>query len=113
MANSGNHHRFRKALGITLLALICIGGMELAVCRFAAPELFARVTAPVTALVQRAASGGARLTESLAGALHSQEEELLVDQKVSEPAEQDLPPAEDPAVTEFAVRNGQEADMAL
>lgn len=49
-----------------------------------------------------------RLTESLAGALHSQEEELLVDQKVSEPAEQDLPPAEDPAVTEFAVRNGQE-----
>ncbi|MEI3348095.1 MAG: C39 family peptidase [Dysosmobacter sp.] len=108
MANSGNHHRFRKALGITLLALICIGGMELAVCRFAAPELFARVTAPVTALVQRAASGGARLTESLAGALHSQEEELLVDQKASEPAEQDLPPAEDPAVTEFAVRNGQE-----
>lgn len=61
MANSGNHHRFRKALGITLLALICIGGMELAVCRFAAPELFARVTAPVTALVQRAASGGAGL----------------------------------------------------
>lgn len=109
MANPGNHHRFWKAMGIALLALICIGGMELVVCRFAAPELFARVSAPVTALVQRAASGGARLTESLAGALNSErEEEALVDQKAREPAEQDLPPAEDPAVTEFAFRKGRE-----
>lgn len=108
MANPGNHRRVWKAAGVTLLALICIGGMELTVCRFAAPELFARVTAPVTALVHRAASGGARITESLAGALSGEEEEPLVDQKASEPAQQDLPPVEDPAVTEFAVRNGRE-----
>ncbi|MGI5953076.1 C39 family peptidase [Dysosmobacter sp.] len=108
MANPGNRRRAWKAAGVILLALLCIGGMELAVCRFAAPELFARVTAPVTALVHRAASGSARLTESLAGALSGEEEESLVDQKASEPAQQDLPPVEDPAVTEFAVRNGRE-----
>lgn len=112
MAHPEKRRKFRRAVGVALLALLCIGGMELLVCRFAAPELFARITAPVTALAQRAADSGAQLTGRLSGrlakALAREDREDVVDQRVSEPAQQDLPPAEDPAVTEFSVRKGQE-----
>ena len=104
MENPGKRHRALKAVGLLALALVCIGGMELLVCRFAAPELYKKVTAPVSALVQRALDGGAQLTQ----ALSREDEEPPVDQKVSEPADGEVPPAEDPAVTEFVTRNGQE-----
>lgn len=91
-------------LGLLILALACIGGTELLVCRFAAPELYEKVTAPVTALVHRVADNGAKLAQTLS----EEDEEPPVSQKVSEPADQEAPPAEDPAVTEFAARQGHE-----
>ena len=42
--------RFRKKIniiGLLLLAVLCIGGVELLVCRFASPQLFDRITQPV------------------------------------------------------------------
>lgn len=104
MEKSGKRHGVLKAVALLLLALACIGGVELLVCRYAAPELYEKVTAPVVALIQRVADRGAQLTQ----ALSSEDEEPPVDQKVSEPADQEAPPAEDPAVTEFVTRQGRE-----
>ena len=39
--------KWRTALLVTLLALVCVGGMELAVCRVLDPELYQRITGPV------------------------------------------------------------------
>lgn len=38
-----------------LLALVCVGAVELAVCSYQSPELYERITAPVQAGLQRAA----------------------------------------------------------
>ena len=43
-------HKRRNIILLVLLALLCIGGVELLVCRFAAPELFQRLAAPVAGL---------------------------------------------------------------
>lgn len=91
-----------------ILALACIGGVELLVCRFAAPELYEKVTAPVDALIQRVADRGTQLTMTLSRKEEERDEEPPVDQKVSEPEETEVPPAEDPTVTEFATRQGRE-----
>lgn len=104
MEKPRKRHRLLKAAGLLILALVCIGGVELLVCRFAAPELYEKITAPVTALVQRAAENGSRITQNI----FSKDEEPVVDQQVSEPADQEPPPAEDPTVTEFATRQGRE-----
>lgn len=104
MERPRKRHRLLKAAGLLLLALICIGGVELLVCRFAAPELYEKITAPVAALVQRVAENGSQITQTI----FNGDEEPLVDQQVSEPADQEPPPAEDPTVTEFATRQGRE-----
>ena len=39
--------RWKTAVLVALLALLCIGGAELVVCRFADPALYHRITAPV------------------------------------------------------------------
>ena len=100
----GKHHRAGKVIGLLVLALLCIGGMELLVCRFAAPELYEKVTAPVAALVQRVVDRGSQITQ----ALTQEDQEPPVDQKVSEPTSGEAPPAEDPTVTEFVTRQKQE-----
>ena len=82
--------------------------MELLVCRFAAPELYEKVTAPVDALIQQVADRGTQLTKTLSQRDEERDEEPPVDQKVSEPEETEVPPAEDPTVTEFATRQGRE-----
>ena len=64
-------HKRRNIILLVLLALLCIGGVELLVCRFAAPELFQRLAAPVAGLMQRVSDFGE--------ALHSNLQELLSD----------------------------------
>lgn len=51
-----------------ILAVVCIGGVELAVCSYASPELYQRITAPVRAGVQRAAEFSVALWEDLSDA---------------------------------------------
>lgn len=74
------------------------------VCRFAAPALYEKITAPVAALVQRIVDSGTQITQ----ALSSEHQESPVDQKASEPVNEEAPPAEDPTVTEFVTRQGRE-----
>ena len=61
-------HKRRNIILLVLLALLCIGGVELLVCRFAAPELFQRLTAPVAGLMQRALGLRGGTTQQFAGA---------------------------------------------
>lgn len=44
-----------SALLILVFALLCVGAVELAVCSYAAPELYSRITAPVRAGFQQLA----------------------------------------------------------
>ena len=97
-----------KILGLLALAVVCIGGVELLVCKYAAPDLYEKVTAPVEALVEQAVSAGSQVAGQMAESLSRKEEDPPVDQKVSEPTDGEAPPAEDPAVTEFVTRQDRE-----
>lgn len=95
---------------LVLLALVCVGGVELAVCRVAAPELFHALTDPVVSLARRAVDAGQSLAGRAISALHPEPtpSEQPVDQLASDPTIDEMPPAEDPATTEFVVRGGRE-----
>lgn len=113
--------RFKKFFAVSLLAVMCIGGAELAVCRVADPALYERIVAPARRTAASAwtlASGGARTAYAAAadGASHAWEKaasavtgalrrdgEELENQAVEEPDEDPAPPA-DPAVTALEQR---------
>ena len=59
----GRKSKLPLIAAIICLAVVCIGAVELAVCRFAAPSLYARITAPAVAAAQQAA----RLGKTAAG----------------------------------------------
>lgn len=94
-----------KVIGIILLAVICIGGTELLVCRFAAPELYHTITAPVVQLAQRIIASGKALFPVPATADPTP---TPVNQAVSEPVESAPSPVEDPTITEFITDDGVE-----
>lgn len=50
--------KFPFLILVLALAVLCIGGVELLVCSYQDPALYARITAPVRAGVQRAAEAG-------------------------------------------------------
>lgn len=50
--------KFPFLILVLVLAVLCVGGAELLVCSYQDPALYARVTAPVRAGVQRAAEAG-------------------------------------------------------
>ncbi len=60
--------RFKKIILIVLLALFCVGGMELAFCAAADPERFEAVTAPAIALAERAYSAAQTAGEHIRSA---------------------------------------------
>lgn len=100
----------RTGLLITILALVCILGMELAVCRVVAPSLFQRVTAPVQAAVHAVTTTAVAFSQNLSQWVHNAlpEKQEAINQKASDPSIQiDLAP-EDANVTAFAQQNGQE-----
>ena len=112
MSRSPKRHTKRTIVLLLLLALLCIGGVELAVCRVAAPELFHTLTDPVVSLARRAAEAGRGLAAWAAEVLQPEPEptpsEAPVDQMASDPTIDEVPPAEDPAITEFIERDGRE-----
>ena len=61
-------HKRRNIILLVLLALLCIGGVELLVCRFAAPVLFHRLGAPVAGLMERVSVFRGGTTQQFAGA---------------------------------------------
>lgn len=106
-------NKWMRRLGLILLALVCVAGVELAVCRVMDPALYRRVTQPVVQLAQSALARGQGLVQSLeqaAGELgrrltpDSGEEAVQISQAIQEPA-QSSPLLQDPAITQF-VQNG-------
>ena len=106
-------------LGLILLAALCIGGTELAVCRFADPILYQQITTPIRRQAAAAWDGTAALAAAawntladargqVTEALYRKEDTSLEDQSAGEPAEAEAPPAADPAITEFKGRGSQE-----
>lgn len=56
--DKGSSRLVRNIVLAVLLGILCIGGMELAVCRFFAPETYERITEPVRAAAAAAADTG-------------------------------------------------------
>lgn len=113
MGEPKKHRKHLRTVGLVVLALACIAGVELAVCRFAEPELFHRITAPVVELAQDAWQQGRELIEGLQQAVAAdstpeREEEPLVNQKIQEPVEEETDLVQDPKVTQFDHRGDQE-----
>lgn len=134
--NASSRGRRRGILGIILLALLCVGAVELAACSHFAPAVYQRVTAPA----RRGAQITARACEQTAAAVsqvsenaHRQVSRRIAAagvqaaalwSRLTAPREEALPeediqladgpalsgggPAADPAVTELNVINGQE-----
>ena len=95
-----------KIAAAAVLALICIGGTELAACRMFAPELFDQITRPVAALFQQLSAAGGRLAEQVFSPGES--DEPPVSQLAGAPSIEEAAPMEDPAITELTFRNGRE-----
>lgn len=112
MRKAKKRHKAPWIIGLILLALVCILGTELLVCRFAAPDLYDRITEPVEAMARNVMDQGKDWVQAAAAAVRTSREpqssEMPVNQAVSEPVEASPPPAEDPTVTEFIQRGGLE-----
>lgn len=112
-------------VGILLLAIICIGSIELLVCKYAEPELYSRITTPVvqfakataqsvTQFAKHTAQGATEQSKQVLAYLSSLqeteevEEEAPVNQAANEPAVVEDNPDEMPKITEFVMDEGRE-----
>lgn len=100
---------------LVLLALICVGGVELAACSYFAPELYETITAPIKAAALRTVElaetaldhvqrGADKLSAYCSRILDSAKEEV---QKAEDPALKTEQLVCDPAVTAFAWADGK------
>lgn len=106
-------HRGRKLVLILLLAVVCVGAVELAVCKYADPQLYSTITEPVKDFSKQAAHSLREFGSSLAAAVRpgddaSEVPEEPVEQKAGAPELDNTPPAEDPVITEFVESEGVE-----
>lgn len=104
-------HKGRMILLLSLLAILCIGGMELTVSYFFAPELFAKVTAPVRSGVRATADWldhTAQQLSALTASLTVREEKLSEadTQTAGDPTISDNEPLTDPSLTELRTVDG-------
>lgn len=106
--------KYGRVLGVLLLALMCVAGVELAVCRVMEPALFQRITHPVVQLARGAWARGQDLTEQVQSAVEThrqqaqQKQAVPVSQEIQEPQEDPGDLLQDPEVTRFVSRQGQE-----
>lgn len=99
--------RWKTAVLITLLALLCIGGAELVACRFADPALYHRITAPVVRQFRGLRASLASLRPAPAPSPTPEAEPPQERQYAGDPAIwADL--SADPAVTRLEERDGRE-----
>lgn len=105
--------KFKTALALVLLAVVCIGAAELVACRYFAPALYQRITQPVRDTLAGAAAlcsqGVERVKEAVSGLAEGKpEEELPEDQHASQPMLEYLQAEADPAVTRLKSQDGLE-----
>ncbi len=106
--------KYRYVLGVFLLALVCVAGVELAVCRVMEPALFQRITQPVVQLAHGVWARGQDLAQQVQSAAESrrqqeqQQQAALVSQEIQEPQEDLESLVQDPEITQFSSRLGQE-----
>lgn len=104
-------HSIRKIIAICFLAIFCMGAVELAVCRFAAPDTYENIIQHTTSAVNHLIDIGTDWVSTFSQALSSGEKtesEEEIKQFAEQPEESEVPPAESPVITEFVTRNGQE-----
>ena len=110
--------RFKKLMAVSLLAVVCIGGAELAVCRVADPGLYETIVAPVRRTASAAWSavsdGACAVWDSAvstasraAGAIKKNEAVPLENQETAEPDAVPATPA-DPTITALEQRGERE-----
>lgn len=114
------HSRIWGVLLTLLLAVVCIAGVELAVCSVADPALFESITAPVRAAWNSAADRASEMVETARNhaeqrrearrlaALAAETAKQEAEQIAGEPAVAEEYVLADPAVTQLAVTGGQE-----
>lgn len=108
--NIRNHspHKGRFVFAVALLAILCIGGTELAVCRIADPELYDQITAPVRNMVRSCKDSLSSVVRDIFAPSPSEDDEAFEAQLAEEPEDQDALILSDPAVTKLVVRGDQE-----
>lgn len=105
-----------KVTALVLLALLCVGGVELAACSYFAPDLYETITAPVKAAALRSVElaetaldhvqqGADKLSSYCSKLLASAKQEEV--QKAEDPALKTEQLVCDPAVTAFAWADGK------
>lgn len=102
--------KYVRALGLVLLALTCITGVELAVCRVMDPPLFRKIVHPVVELTQAVQACGSDLLlrlQHIAQPQHSQEQADPISQEILEPEETSII-TQDPEITQFVQRQDNE-----
>lgn len=122
MRQDGRSRRVRNIILIALLALLCIGGTELAVCSVEDPALFAKIAAPAVGLYQDTAASLRSLGDALRAradaraearaAAKLERERLLAaaaeSQAATAPAIRTEYIPADPAITELVAEDGRE-----
>lgn len=103
----------RRLAGWIILAILCVGTAELAACWAMDPALFYKLTGPVISLASQLRSAAAEALSRLPELAPAPEETPLpseppVSQLAGDPAITGGGIIEDPKITEFASRNGQE-----
>ena len=110
--NSGKRRGKRLRLfGAVLLALACVAGTELAVCRVMEPELYQRIMGPAAQLVQNLREQGRELAQRWKSGDQPAPDTGVsapVSQEIREPQEADQTLVQDPAATQLAVHQGHE-----
>ena len=108
-------NKYLRTLGVILLALACVAGVELAVCRVMEPALFQRITQPVVQVAHGVWGRGQALIQKLQSAVETyqqekqeQQEDAPVSQEIQEPQEDPGSLLLDPEITRFASHQGQE-----
>ena len=69
--HKGSGHWGRYIALTVLLAVLCVGGTELAACRYFAPDVYEQITAPVRAAASAAADAGLAVLDAGKSALNA------------------------------------------
>ena len=112
MSDKKKQKHYLRIPGLILLALLCIGGTELAVCRIMDPDLFQEIMQPAARLKQSLQDQGKNLLNQIRPPSQppqtQQEEAAPVSQEIQEPETASPLATQDPTITQFRSHQDQE-----